>query len=179
MSAKPPGFVCFSIQGQLLCALQCLVMVILEVWGYISSLALPNSLMSAFVWEGCAGAGGSPSCSCALDAAGALSCVLTSVCFRCCTTKTERCEGSCKGCASSCRRAGLREGCQQQVTCRRAQCPTSQQEQHSLWIQVSVGVWGGLLCLNCCRQFWYWAAVGGKKEKMGGGEEGDGERRLS
>lgn len=114
-----------------------------------------------------------------LDAAGALSCVLTSVCFRCCTTRTERCEGSCKGCASSCRRAGLREGCQQQVTCRRAQCPSSQQEQHSLWIQVSVGVWGGLLCLNCCRRFWYWAAVGGKKEKMGGGEEGDGERRLS
>lgn len=37
-----------------------------------------------------------------------------------------------------------------------------------------MGVWGGLLCLNYCSQFWYQVAMGGKRERMGGGEEGDG-----
>lgn len=52
--------------------------------------------------------------------------------------------------------------------------PSSQQEQGSLWIGVSMGAWHGLLCLSCCCQFWYWAAMGGKKGVMGGEEEGDG-----
>lgn len=40
----------------------CTVMVIVEIWGFFASLAPPNSLMSALVWEGCAGAGGGSLC---------------------------------------------------------------------------------------------------------------------
>lgn len=47
---------------------------------------------------------------------------------------------------------------------------SSQQEQGSLQIRVSMGVWGGL-CLSCCCQFWHWAAMGGKKVVMSGEEE--------
>lgn len=47
------------------------------------------------------------------------SCIVTSLCFRCCGTRMECCGGSWKGCVSSYGRAGLREGCQQEVKRRR------------------------------------------------------------
>lgn len=155
---KPPGFVCFCFQGLLLCALQCIARVLLEIFG-----SSQFSHVCLCLGRLCRGWG-------SFGAAGALSCALSSFCCRCCTTRTERCEGSCRGCACSCRRAGLGQGCLQQVNCSKAQCPPSEQEQSSLWIPVCMAVWGGCLCLSCCCQFWYWAAVGGKK-KMGGGEE--------
>ena len=67
-------------------------------------------------------AAGSHGCSAPRSPGELHSRIMTSLCFRCCGTRTERCKGSWKDCVSSYRRAGLREGCQQEVKCRRVRC---------------------------------------------------------
>lgn len=47
------------------------------------------------------------------------SCIVACLCLRCCGTRMTCCRESWKSCVSSCRRAGLREGCWLEVKCRR------------------------------------------------------------